>query len=173
MSKQTTEFFGSVEKTLAKLYKDNRLDDPSELPLIGEYVYYLRPNGSFFLAPNGDFLWYGKFHHITVQECCIENPCYPNGVLKPLTEDHKDSFFRDLNIIMISYEEKPYNRLDFLFLSPVTPAQLKSIYRTYKSDPTLWITYDIVNPDDPPSASGEGHREMIEDLRKKSYLPNE
>ena len=68
---------------------------------------------------------------------------------------------------------KPNNRLDYIFLAPLTPAQLRTVYKTYKDIPDLWITYDVVDVDKPFSVSGEGHREMIADLRKKNYMPNE
>jgi len=90
-----------------------------------------------------------------------------------MASEQYESFFRDLNIIKIVYEPKPNNRLDYIFLTPPTPTQLRTIYRTYKDVPDLRITYDVVDLDKPFSVSGEGYREMLEDLRKKNYLPKE
>jgi len=110
--------------------------------------------------PNGDY-WQNKTGHANT----IEDYLAPN-------QNYQD-FLRRNGIIHIHKDRKENNRLDFVILAPITPAQLKTIYRTDKDVPDLWITYDVVDMDKPFSVSGEGYREMIADLREKNYLPRE
>ena len=165
MSKQTVRFYDPVEETLAKLYKENLLEKPNELPLDARQT--------LLLAPNGNYLRLDNSHAETMRRFMTKRLLLPNGVLRPLGQEHQDSFYKDLNIIRVGYEPDTYNRLDFVFTKPLTPEQLRTIYKTYKDIPDLWITYDVVDRDKPFSVSGEGYREMIADLRKKNYMPNE
>ena len=165
MTEQITRYYDPIEETLEKLYKENLLKKPrDEIPFV---------NSTFFLAPNGDYLWLGDAHNTTIQNCVSKQSRLPNGSMRPLEHRQYMSFYTELNIIKINYAPKPNNRLDYIFLTPPTPAQLKTIYRTYKDDPTLWITYDVVDLNKPFSVSGEGYREMLADLREKNYLPKE
>ena len=166
MTEQITRYYDPIEETLEKIYKENRLKNPSEIPI-------LNTQHSFFLAPNGDYLWFGEDHLLMIQTLASIQPHLPNGSMKPIESKQIQSFFIDLKIVKLHYELKPNNRLDFIFQTPLTPAQLKTIYKTYKDTPDLWITYDVVDLDKPFSVSGEGYREMIADLRKKNYLPRE
>ena len=165
MTEQITRFYDPVDKTLEKLYKENLLRKPrDEIPFV---------NSTFFLAPNGDYLWMGDAHTTTIQNFASEQSRLPNGSIRPLEQGQNMSFYTDLNIIKVTYEPKPNNRLDYIFFTPPTPAQLRTIYKTYKDIPDLWITYDVVDMDKPFSYSGEGYRNMLADLRKADYLPKE
>ena len=152
MGKQTVRFFDPVEETLEKIYKDNVLEKKDELPLDDSSGLYLMPNGDY---------WQNKTGHANT----IEDYLTPN-------QNYQD-FLRRNGIIHIHKDRKENNRLDFVILAPITPAQLRTIYRTDKDVPDLWITYDVVDMDKPFSVSGEGYREMLADLRKKNYLPKE
>ena len=165
MGKQTIRFFDPVEETLEKLYKNNLLKKPSELPLDIRRV--------FFLMPNGDFLSMNENHDATIERYTTKREYTPNGDVKPMEHFQHTSFFTELNVIHVNYSPKENNRLDLVFLSSPTPAQLRTIYRTYKDVPDLWITYDVVDLNKPFSVSGEGYRDMITDLREKNYLPKE
>jgi len=153
MTEQTTRFFDPVEVILEKLYKDNTLEKKDELPLDDSH-------NAMFLMPNGDY-WRSWVGHLET----IQNHLGPNQSCR--------DFLCGSGIIHIHRDRKENNRLDFVILSPINQAQLRTIYKTYKDDPTLWITYDVVDLDKPFSVSGEGYREMITELRKKNYLPKE
>jgi len=153
MTEQITRYYDPVDKTLEKLYKENVLEKKDELP-------YVDSPDAMFLMPNGDY-FQTKTGHMEV----IQNYLPPN-------QNYQD-FLNKNKVILIHNLRKEMNRLDFVILSSITQAQLKTIYRTYKDDPTLWITYDVVDLDKPFSVSGEGYREMITELRKKNYLPKE
>jgi len=139
-------------QTLEKIYKDNIIQKKDELPLDLKFP-------ALFLMPNGDY-WQKETGHIN----SIEDYLGPN-------QDYPD-FLRKNGIIHVSNYLKENNRLHLVILSPISQAQLKTIYKTYKDIPDLWITYDVVDLDKPFSVSGEGYREMIADLRKKNYISN-
>lgn len=166
MTEQITRYFDPVDKTLERLYKENILKKPrDELPLISSTV---------LLAPNGDYLWCGDTsHNETLMRLTTKQLLLPNGNVRPMSSEQYQSFYRDLQIIKVKYMPKPNNRLDYICSSPITQEQLKTIFKTQKDDPTLWITYDVVDVDKPFSYSGEGYRKMLEDLRKADYLPKE
>ena len=166
MGVQTVRYFDPVEETLEKLYRVNLIKKPNELPLDINHV--------FFLMPNGDYLWAGDDTHTdTMQKVAPDQPRLPNGSMRPVNHRQYLAFYTDLNIIKITYQPNPNNKLDYVILAPITPAQLRTIYRTDKDVPDLWITYDIVDLNKPFSVSGEGYREMLADLREKNYLPRE
>ena len=150
MTKQITRFFDPIEETLEKIYKDNDLEKKDELPLDD-------PFRSMFLMPNGDYRQTKNGHTATILDYLGPNQNYQN-------------FLRKSGIIHVLWAQKENNRLDFVILSPISKAQLKTIYRTTKDIPDLWITYDVVDLDKPFSINGEGYREMLADLREKNYL---
>jgi len=153
MSEQITRYYDPIEETLEKIYKDNVFEKKDELPLDDSF-------GAVFLMPNGDY-WQNKDGHMN----SIQDYLGPN-------QNYQD-FLCGNGIIHIHMLQNENNRLDFVILSPISQAQLRTIYRTYKDDPTLRITYDVVDLDKPFSISGEGYRELIVDLRKKNYMPKE
>ena len=150
MSKtELTRFYDPV--TLEKIYKDNILET-KELPLDS-----LLQN--MYLMPNGDY-WQKLNAHIN----SIQDYLEPN-------QNYQDFLCKN-KIIHIHRNRLENNRIDFLILAPITAAQLRTIYRTQKDIPDLWITYDIVDLNKPFSYSGEGYRNMLRDLRKANYLIN-
>ncbi len=165
--------FDPVDEHLERLYKTNCLKNPTEFPLDV-------PGQPFFLAPNGDYLWYNdEVHDITVDRILTKLPISPNRSLRPSCAEKIISFCRELNIIKVSNNLKSDNRIDYVFFTPINQAQLRAIYRTYKDIPDLWITYDIIDHDKPRESSGayfetsgEGYRELLTDLRKMDYLLN-
>jgi len=152
MTEQITRY-ESIEKTLERIYKDNDLEKKDELPLDD-------PFRSMFLMPNGDYLLAKVGHTATLLDYLEPNQNYQD-------------FIRKSGLIHMLWDRKDNNRLDFVILSPISKAQLKTVYRTYKDIPDLRITYDVVDLDKPFSINGEGYREMLADLREKNYLPKE
>jgi len=160
----TARFFDPVDKTLERIQKANILKNPSELPL--------DLNGNvFFLMPNGNYFWGGDTNHmVTMQRFATDQPRLPNGSMRPVEHGQYIGFYTDLHIIKVMYQPKPNNRIDYICLAPITTAQMRTIYRTQKDVPDLWVTYDIVDNEKPSSLSGEGYRDMLRDLRKTNYL---
>jgi len=170
MKQKLEGFFEPIEKTLEMLYETNHLENPSEFPFV--------VTSKLFLAPNGDYLCYDKDQHgISIEQFAEKLLIPPNGM--PDESEIHIKFFKDLHIIKVTNNLKSNNRLDYIILSPITEAQLRTIYRTYKDIPDLCITYDIIDNDKPCQSSGRffetcgnGYRELLADLRKMDYLLN-
>ena len=165
--------FDPIDENLERLSKASVLKNPSELP------FDKRTPGSFLL-PNGDYVWSNTGPHSDVIIQFIQKlPIPPKKSLRPSGAEVCSSFYKELNVIKVTNDIKPCNKIDYMFTQPVTEAQLRTIYRTYKDIPDLRITYDIVDYDKLSESSGvcfetsgQGYRELLTDLRKMDYLLN-
>ena len=153
--------FGTREEILQHWEELNVLENTADLP--DKHSVFLMPDGQFFCC-------YKKTHKETVEKLNRKKEFYPNGEPRDISASQYMDCLVTAGVIRISRDsQNRLNRLDMTIVTKVTPQQLKTIHRVMKDDPTIWLTWQI-GDNNHALVSGEGHQEMLADLRKYGFV---